>query len=267
MKNSLLRGVVTLSAVLLFSNDALAQVLGTSARQMAKGTLETTLFYQGTAKQHLNFEVTDGGTCSSNNTLSLPAPNFTCGSTQDIEGRGTGEAMVAKFHYKPAESGFSIYATAGVGDYSVKVGSVSVFNGSLEDQAGFLASFGTKALILPDTIVSPAVGLDMSVGLQRYFGGGKRFDMFQVQIALEASHRFDFDDTQFKIEPYGGVKWLRNQVYLKDLATQSRVGGRQNTITPFLGFKVPVFDKDAIFAEISMVEGVQYASGLMVRFK
>ncbi|MCH8303002.1 MAG: hypothetical protein IH912_09635, partial [Proteobacteria bacterium] len=122
----------------------------------------------------------------------------------------------------------AVVATVGVGDYTVDIGSNTVFDSSLEDKAGFLTSVGAKAVILPDTIVSPAFALDVSFGLQRYFGGGRRLDMTQVQIALETSHRFVFQDPGFTIEPYGGLKWTRHQVYLKTLATDSRVGGRKN---------------------------------------
>jgi hypothetical protein len=174
--------------------------------------------------------------------------------------------MVAKFSYQPQERGLIFYTTLGVGDYRVDVGTVTVMDSSIEDQAGILTSVGAKAVIVPDTIVvAPAIAIDTSLGLQRYWGNS-RLDLFQLQIALEASHRFDFKTTEFKIEPYGGVKYLRTQAYLKNLANGSRVGGRQHTVTPFLGFRVPIFEKDVLFAEVSMVEGVTYASGVSVRF-
>ncbi|MFH2202296.1 MAG: hypothetical protein ABIJ96_04235 [Elusimicrobiota bacterium] len=254
-----------LCLLFIFSISAQAQTLGSTARQLSKGAFETTVMYQGTSKQHLNFEVTDGGSCAPNATI--PVANFNCGSTADVAGRGNGQAMIAKFNYQPAERGLIFYATAGVGDYAVKVGTVTVFNSSLEDKAGFLTSFGAKAVVVPDTIVSPAFALDASVGMQRYYGGGERLDFMQLQVALEASHRFDLKDFGLAVEPYGGVKWLRNQAYLKNIATQSRVGGRKQITTPFLGVKVPIFEKDSLFFEMSMVDGVQYATGLTVRFK
>ena len=263
MKPRLLRGIVALSAVLLFPIGASAQMLGTTARQLSKGTLETTVFYQGTSKQHLNFELTDG-VCVSTSPLGNV---FGCGTTADIDARGFGQALITKFSYQPSERGLIFYASAGVGDYRVTVGSTTVFDASLEDKAGFLTTFGVKGVILPDTIVSPAIALDTSVGIQRYWGGGRRLELMQIQIAMEASHRFVFKDPDFTIEPYGGVKWWRTQAYLKTIATGSRVGGRQKTVTPFLGFKVPFFENDSVFAEVSFVNGIQYASGLAIRFK
>jgi hypothetical protein len=266
MKNRFWGRAFSLGGAFLLSVNAHGQVLGSSARQLSKGALETSFYYQGVSKQHLNFEVTDGGTCSSPNVLTLPAPNFQCGSTADVSGRGSGQAMIFKASYQPQERGLIFYTTVGVGDYRVDVGSVTVMNSSVEDQAGILTSAGAKAVIIPDTVVlAPAVALDASLGLQRYWGTS-RLDLFQFQLALEASHKFVFKSTEFVIEPYGGMKYLRTQAYLKNLANGSRVGGRQHTVTPFLGFRVPVFEKDVLFAEVSMVEGVTYASGLSVRF-
>lgn len=269
MKPRLLRGIVALSAVLLFPNGVSAQMLGTSARQLSQGTLVTTVYFQGISEQRLLFSITDAANCLSAPTTPPQGPPvpFPCSSTGDLDARGFGQALLVKFSYQPSERGLIFYATAGVGDYRVKVESTTVFNSSVEDQAGFLTSFGAKAVIIPDTIVSPAIALDASVGLQRYFGGGRRLDLMQLQIAMEVSHRFVLKDPAFTIEPYGGVKWLRTQAYLKTIATGSRVGGYQQTVSPFIGFKIPFFENDSVFAEVSFVNGIQYASGLAIRFK
>jgi hypothetical protein len=95
----------------------------------------------------------------------------------------------------------------------------------------------------------------------------QRLDMMQFHVALQASHLFKFEGTRWSVEPHGGLKWMRNQAWLKDAQGGGRAGGIQDTVTPFLGLNIPLFEKEALFAEASFVNGVQYSAGLNIRFR
>lgn len=86
------------------------------------------------------------------------------------------------------------------------------------------------------------------------------------QFAVESSHLFTLNEF-WKLEPFGGVKWTRVQAELKNLVDGSRAGGRKDTVTPFLGLRVPIEDHEAFFAEASFVDGYHYGAGLELRFK
>lgn len=278
------RASFALAGLFLSALPASAQMLGTSARQMSAGSWKVLAYYQGVQDQDLSFSLTGDGTCAGG--AAAPASNvsFPCGTTGKVSGEGSGGAAILKVIHQPWEN-LQYYATVGVGDYSLRVASVSTVNSLTGDSPGLLYSFGARALLWPDTevpgvLVVPALAVDASVGWQQYrFNGmqpartaaenqiNQRLDLLQTQVALETSHRFKFDGTRWALEPYGGLKWLRTQAWLKDLKDGGRVGGIKDTAAPFVGIEVPLHEKESLFAEASFVNGVQYAAGLNLRFK
>lgn len=259
------RGSFPLLAALLFAGTVDAQMLGTTARQVEAGSWQALFFYQGTRSQDLSFAVSDAANCAGGATPPGSGVTFPCASTGELEADGSGEAFVLKLAFQPRERGIQLYGTAGVGEYAMTVGSQTVFNSRVLDRAGVLTSLGAKVMIWPDTVVTPALAVDGSVGWQRYFGAD-RLDLFQTQVALEASHLFRFERTSWELEPYGGVKWLGTRAQLKDVGSGSRVAGREDAVTPFVGFRMPLFTHDSLFGEVSFVKGVQFASGIALRF-
>lgn len=258
----------------LLAPRAGAQLLATSARQQSGGSLRFLAHYQGVSGQTLNFSVNDSGSCSSQNGVSFP-----CGQAGDYEAEGSGSGGIVRLIWQPGER-FQYYATYGVGDYSLKVPSATVTNVLTGDRLGQTFGAGLKASIVPDTVVTPAIALDVSAARSQYdfnrrFPGGtpgannnisQRLTLMTYQVAVESSHLFTISDS-WKLEPYGGLKWVRVQADLKDLTDGSHAGGKQDTATPFLGLRVPAGEKEAFFAEASFVGGLQYGAGLEIRFK
>lgn len=262
--------------VMGLSMRADAQTLASSARQMTPGSLKLSAYYQGTRGQDLKFKQNSSASCSGGGSFN---PGFVCGSEGETEAEGDGEAAIMQLTYQPWD-GLQYYALFGAGNYRLETSSVSVRNVLAGDRPGFIYGIGSKAVLLPDTVVSPAIALDGRVAWQRYYFNelrpyvnaadaniDQRLDIFQYQLALEASHQFQFSDPKWTFEPYGGLKMVRSQTSLKDLKSGSRVGGVQHEFTPFLGFVVPVYEHEAVLAEASFVNGIQYSLGLQVKFK
>ncbi len=254
--------------------SAAAQPIATSARQLSSGSLKFLAYYQGVQDQTMDFSVNDAGTCSTPNGVA-----FSCGQPGKVETKGSGGAALVKMVWQPWER-LQYYADFGVGDYSLSVPSATVVNSLTGDTLGRLYGAGVKASIVPDTIVTPAIALDISLqrslyDFNRRFPGGtpgadnnidQRLTLTTYQVAVETSHLFTIDQN-WKLEPYGGVKWTRVQSDLKDLVDGSHAGGQTDTVTPFLGLRVPVEDHEALFAEASFVDGYHYGAGLELRFK
>mgnify|MGYP001586760875 CR=1 FL=1 len=270
----------------------MAQSLATSARQLPKGSLKLLTYYQGTKDQVLNFTVANQGTCAAGGVA------FACGQTGDVEGNGNGGMGVVKVLYQPWES-FQYYGLFGAGNYSLRVPYNTVMNTLTGDNPGMMWGAGVKSVLVADTQFSPAIAIDAGLAQSRYkfnrrFPGGgagvaannninQALTMSQYQVALEISHVFTLTDAEdkrdqkesglsllssgLKLEPYGGVKWTRIRSDLHDLQDGSHAGGKQDTVSPFAGLRVPVYEHEAFFAEGSFVNGTQYAAGLEVRFK
>jgi len=247
-------------------------MLGTSARQQSQGSLKLLAYYQGTENQGLNFTINDNGdTCAVKN-----GSTFACNQNGNVAAKGSGAAAMMKVLYQPWE-GFQYYAAFGMGDYSLQVPSATMTNQLSGDSPGVIGTVGIKAVIYPDTIVTPAIAFDLSMTRAYYrfnqisssLGGvatDQRLSLMQYQLALEASHIFVLEGS-WKLEPYGGVKWNRTQSDLKDMVSGSHAGGQRDETTPFVGLRIPAYDKEILFAEASFVGGYQYAGGLELRFK
>lgn len=253
-------------------------MLGTSARQLAPKSLRLLAYYQGASHQDLNFSIAQGQSCAAG-----PAnPNgvsFPCGQAGDVEAEGRGGALMLKAVYQPWES-FQYYAFGGAGEYSLSVPSTTVSNRLTGDRPGMILGVGMKAVLYPETMVTPAIAVDASLARHRYYfnrrhpGGtpgannniDERLDLMQYQVAMEISRLFSVPDPEFRIEPYGGIKWLRTQTDLKDLTDGDHAGGGQDRVHPFLGVRLPVYRREAFFAEASFVGGWQYAAGMEIRF-
>ena len=253
---------------------ARAQLEATTARQSSSGSLKLLVYYQGVQNQTLNFTTNDGGTCTTALGVSFP-----CGQSGTTAAKGNGGAGIMKLVYQPWER-FQYYATYGLGNYTLSVPSTTVTNVITGDTIGQIFGAGMKASIVPDTAVTPAIALDVSMteafyNFNRIFPGGvpgasgdisQRLTLTTYQIALESSHLFVLDEN-WKVEPYGGIKWVRVQADLKDLGDGSHAGGQTDTVSPFVGVRVPVEDHEAFFAEASFVDGYHYGGGLELRFK
>jgi hypothetical protein len=267
------RSVLAL-ALACWAPSAGAQLLATTARQASSGSLKFLGYYQGVQNQTLNFNTNDSGTCTAPGGAS-----FACGQSGTVSAKGTGGAGMMKIVWQPWER-FQYYAMYGVGDYSVSVPSTTVTNVLTGDSHGQIYGAGLKASIVPDTLVTPAIALDLSIAQSLYnfnrrFPGGtpgvsnnisQRLTLMTYQFAVESSHLFVLD-AQWKLEPYGGIKWTRVQTDLKDLGDGSHAGVQTDTLTPFLGLRVPVEEHEAFFAEASFVDGYHYGGGLELRFK
>ena len=252
-----------------------AQILGTTARQQASRSLKFLAYYQGVSDQTVNFSVAGGANdCATTNGVS-----FACGQGEDVEGSGKGGAGMVKLVYQASER-FSPYVLLGTGDYSLSVPSTTVRNTLTGDSLGLIYGAGLKASVVPDTQFGPGIALDVSLTRAQYKfnriepGGtpgrsndiDSRLTLMTYQVAVEASHLFPIDE-HWKLEPYGGIKWMRVDADLKDRANNSHAGGHNDLASPFLGLRVPAEDRIAFFAEASFVDGYQYGAGMELRFK
>jgi hypothetical protein len=147
-------------AILLacLASSAGAQLLAMTAHQESSGSLKILGYYDGVQNQTINFKTNDSGICTTPGGAS-----FACGQGGTIAAKGTGGAGMVKIVYQPWEL-FQYYAMYGVGDYSLSVPSTTVTNSLTGDSHGQIYGAGIRATIIPDTIVTPAIALDLSMG-------------------------------------------------------------------------------------------------------
>ena len=269
-------GLCALSAVIFFAGKSHAEPLGASARQLSARSLKLTGYYRGEQARDLTFNVAGSGACA---TPAVPGPAvpFTCDSTGKVPAEGSGQAAVARVAWQPYDN-VQYYLTLGTGKYALHVASLTSVTSLTGDTPGWIYGFGGRANIFPESIASTAIAVDASVVWEKYWFNRSapqptaaltnvkdRLDLMRLQLAVEASRRFEFDG-RWKVEPYGGLKWLRTQAWLKDLNTGARFGGSDDMVSPFLGVNLPWSDNESLWGEATFVKGFEYAAGLAVRF-
>ncbi|MBI4055658.1 MAG: hypothetical protein HY402_05975 [Elusimicrobia bacterium] len=262
---------VGIFGVLVFS-AALVQRVGatelmSSARQIGEGSLRLVFYHSRVFDQELEWEVTG--------TDQIQGPNGTSffsetNSALPLEGEGENSAL--KLIAQPWEN-LQYYAVVGAGNYSVDVPSVAVTNTLTGQRVGWTWGFGSKAVVVPETPVTPAVAVDASFLRSSYLmnrlrlgaGGSEsvhqRLTLDQYQVSLQLSRRFG------RLEPYGGVQWSRVRSTLKDLDDGERVGGGRDGVSPFLGLRLGLYSHEAFVLEASFVEATRISAGLEWRFK
>lgn len=271
------QGLLSLGAFFLSAIPVYAGMVG-SGRQLPAGSVKVFGYYEGTQSQDLTFSLSGEGTCTTNNTVN-PNSSFACGSTGKVSGEGSGGAAMVKLLVQPYES-VQYWAAVGAGDYTLKVASVTRTNTLSGRSVGPVVEAGVKAILWPDTVVAPGLAAQLGfgwrshrfqenpAGLTAVEGAiDQRLDLLSSQVALETGHLFKPEGWRVGVEPYGGVKWVRTQAWLRDHKGGGRVGGIEDTVTPFLGLQIPAYENEGLFAEATFVGGFHYAAGLSVRFK
>jgi hypothetical protein len=265
-------GIIFVSAV-----PAFAGMVG-SPRQLPAGSLKIFAYYEGVQGQDLDFALSSEGQCTTNNGTS-PNAGFACGSTGHVSAEGSGGSGKVRVLYQPYES-VQYRLGAGVGDYSLKVASITQANTLNGGSPGTSLDAGLKFVLWPDTLVGPGLAADLGMEWDSYrftsFPQARtaaegaidqRLDLLRTQVSLQTGHVFKPESWRVGVEPYGGVQWIRTQAWLKDYKGGGCVGGIQDTVAPFLGVHLAVYENEGLFVEASVVNGWRYAAGLNVRFK
>lgn len=266
---------VVTRAIALFASlsavQAAAQVSGVPARQASSGSLKFLAYHQGVAEQPIDFSISGSANCQT--PAGVP---FGCGQGGTVEAEGRGAAGMFKAVYQIGDYARP-YAVIGAGSYELSVPSTTVTNTLSGSAPGLIYGGGVKFSVNPDTQFTPGVAIDLGFQRAAYRldhlsprGAGpsradQRLTLTTWQVAVEAAHQFSFESG--KLEPYGGIRWIRVDAELKDLPSGTRAGGRTNTASPFLGLRVPAGDRFAGFMESSFAGGYHYGAGLEYRFK
>lgn len=262
--------LVYAGVVCSFASDLMAP-----ATQLGQKKFHAEVYYRQVLKQKLNLDV------SSTGNIQVKGSTFSASSTSELESEGSGNAMMGRISFQPFETPIQYYLVGGVGQYDLKVPSGSYSNKYGTDNPGYIIGGGIRYTVVPFTIVSPAVSLDLSATHSRYSltnfvsGDGKTvgdtsqlFTSLEIQGALTISKKFLFDlgDNKASIDPYVGVKVVRTRTSLDDNSTGSHISGTRTDVSPFFGLKFKPFPYEGLVLEGSVLSELSYSVGLTFGF-
>lgn len=252
-----------------------ATELMSPATQLGERKVHAEVYYRHIARQDLRISLGSVGSASVNGSTVSTASS----SEADFEGSGSG--VMAKITFQPFENSLRYYIVGGLSDYNLKVPSGTFSNTFATDNPGTVIGGGLKYTLVPYTMVSPALSLDLSAVHSRYkltkFNSGDRrvvgdtgflLTTLELQGALTLSKKFLFDlgDNKASIDPYLGVKVMRLRTGLDDLSTGAHYSGTMTAYAPFFGFKFKPFPYQGLVVEGSVLNELSASIGLTLGF-
>lgn len=280
MKKKLMKtqyGIFIFSSLFLMSGTYLYPVeLMTPATQMSPEKIHIETYYRRMAKQDLI--VTIGG----NSTVNVKSARVTTHSTADLEAEGRGNGAMAKITVQPFEEPrIQFYVLGGMSSYELQLPSGSFSNSYKTDNNGYTMGGGIRYTLVPYTMVTPAVSLDLSATHSRYClsrfesGDGKIAEptgllmiAFEIQAALTVSKKFvfDFNKNKASFDPYVGVKMIRTRLNLDELSTGAHYSGTKTGTAPFIGFRLNPIQRVGLIVEGSFINELSASAGLTFNF-
>ena len=266
---------LSLSCFLAGAAPSYSVELLSPATQLGEKRVHSEVYYRHLAEQDLNIELGNSGTIRvKNNTYSTT-------SNTELAAEGSGNGVMAKLTFQPFDFGVQYYMVGGLSHYELSIPSGSFSNRFQTDGPGYVIGGGIKYTLVPYTIVSPAVSIDLSATHSRYnltkfaSGDGKvtgdtgeLLTVLEFQGALTASKKFSFKlgENQSYIDPYLGVKVIRTRTNLDESGTGAHFSGTRTGVAPFFGFRFKPFNYEGFVIEGSLLSEVSASLGITLGF-
>ncbi len=274
IKKPLKLGILALLAGLI-GGPAEALELMAPATQLGEKRAHIEVYYKHTARQDLRLDISRGGSVAVNGSTIATT------STSEAEIEGGGDAVMSRITFQPFDGGLRYYVVGGLGNYHIKVPSGTFSNTFSTDNPGFVVGGGVRYTLVPHTVVSPALSMDLSATHSRYnlsrFNSGDRrvsgdtgylMTVFELQGALTLSKKFMFNlgDHRSSFDPYLGIKVQRLRTGLDSLSTGEHHSGTHTAYAPFFGFKFKPFPYEGLVVEGSVLNELSASLGLTLGF-
>jgi hypothetical protein len=256
-------------------SSSFATELMAPATQLGKKKFHTEIYYRNIVKQKLNLDVSKTGS------FQVAGSTFSSNSTSELESEGSGNGGMAKISFQPFDTPIQYYLQGGAGQFDLKIPSGSYSNKHATDDHGFILGGGIKYTLVPYTVVTPAVSLDLSAThssykLTKFTSGDGRtvgaidqdFTIFEIQGAATISKKFLFNlgDNKASVDPYMGVKVIRTRTNLDDNITGGHFSGSRTDVAPFFGLKFKPFLYEGLVIEGSVLSELSASIGLTLGF-
>jgi hypothetical protein len=136
---------------------------------------------------------------------------------------------------------------------------------------GLRWGLGVSGVLAPISPVSVGVNWGLSytqtkVSLDRFEGGNTVFSVNESALEQELGASLQATYRWKTLEPYAGLKVMRLYTRLNDEDSKQRVSGYANEISPLLGLRWAMFDREFLQVEGSFVDEKSLTAGLVVQF-
>lgn len=165
---------------------------------------------------------------------------------------------------------YSVYVGQ-IQDFELQFSSGSQTNTLKSMSAGLRWGLGVSGMVSPLSPVSLGVTWSLAytqtrLDLDQLHGGDQVYSVDELMLqqelqgALQATYRWK------TVEPYVGLKAFRTHTRLDDKVSKQRVSGDVNGISPLLGCRWAMFDREFLQVEASFVDEKSLTAGLNIQF-
>jgi hypothetical protein len=189
----------------------------------------------------------------------------------DIEAPGQGDMYGAKCFISSNE-GMTYWIKAGAGKYEIEFPSTSVKNRLNSENNGIIVGVGVRKNIIPYTVVTPAVALDLGIDYHNYhlnklhIGDGDylvvsdKLEFTKIQFAMIVSKKYR------KFEPYAALGVVRTYSAITNNDTLKKAAGIKDNAVVYAGLKMPVSEVESIVIEGNFVSNTNISIGWNIEF-
>lgn len=191
--------------------------------------------------------------------------------TNEFTIRTSNSGALAKVLLQPHD-GLVYWLGANSTAYEIEVPSFSHKNLLRSQVPGWRMSTGLRRILMPDTIVSPALSVEAGISHSRtpvsvlYAGTADGqiidnvFSVTEYHIGLGVSKKY------LKAEPYGGVTITRAHAVMRDNTAAVEVGGYRDTAAAIVGLRIYPYKHESLICEASFVGEASFTIGWNVEF-
>jgi hypothetical protein len=235
-----------------------------SARQLGSSYGAVSVYYTHTSET-LSLQV------NSNDAIAVGNVQYFSAVTNDLATDVKSDRVAVKWSFHPTPE-IDYWLKAGSANYELSYPAASERDTLSSDEPGYVVGFGFRKLLMPDTIVTPAVSVDLGgeyleCGLQRFQQGNAaatvvsdRVVQTEVQASVIASKKYKV------FEPYAGLKVSDEGLSLLNKASVNSVSGTKNLVSLFAGCKVAMAGKDGLIIEASFIGQTAFTAGWNIEF-
>lgn len=211
-----------------------------------------------------------GLTVSGKDAISVNSSTMLSDVRNDFTCQGASHRMLVKAVLNPHD-GLSYWAKAGVSNYEIEIPSQTVKNMLTSDPHGFVVGVGLKKRLLPDTVVTPALSVELGAehsvyALHRMDAAGQTSRIDATLILDEISASVTLSKVYRRVEAYGGVAVQRTMATLYDDTLQKTVRGTNDGAGMFLGSVLKIYPHESIVLEGRLMEEVSVSAGYRIDF-
>ena len=235
------------------------------ALQIAEGDIAVSLYSTHRAGEKLMLAVTG------NDLILVGQQQYFSTVKKEFDVTGKGDAVMCEITINPHNQ-LHYWIRCGVGGYEIEVPSHTVNNRLMGDDHGVVAGLGLRKIVMPYTVVTPAVTVDAGIMYRSFtfnaYQSGQsalaaiqqKLEIVDVSVAVTIGTRYEM------IEPYGGLKVNRAYAILREKEFFSSAAGSHDSVVLFAGNKVWFHEAESFVIEVGVGESTQISVGLNIVF-